>query len=135
MCAAFELKFVWPKLLQFLVFVLPDFLSDSDFLSFYFLVCMLAFMLVCEFLYILTLLISFSGFETRTITVSCPKDLSVGHLNIYHLANKVTDVNVFVHQSDILYIFDVSLTSVTRWLAFQIIQFCEETRMNLGIQG
>ena len=98
-------------------------------------VCMLAFMLVCEFLYILTLLISFSGFETRTITVSCPKDLSVGHLNIYHLANKVTDVNVFVHQSDILYIFDVSLTSVTRWLAFQIIQFCEETRMNLGIQG
>ena len=42
------------------------------------------------------------------MTVSCPKDLSVGHLNIYHLANKVTDVNVFVHQSDILHIFGVS---------------------------
>ena len=36
------------------------------------------------------------------------QDLSVGHLNIYHLANKVTDVNVFVHQSDILHIFGVS---------------------------
>ena len=42
------------------------------------------------------------------MTVSCPKDLSVGHLNVYHLANKVTDVNVFVHQSDILHIFGVS---------------------------
>ena len=42
------------------------------------------------------------------MTVSCPKDLSVWYLNIYHLANKATDVNVFVHQSDILHIFGVS---------------------------
>ena len=27
--------------------------------------------------------------------VSRPKDLSAGRSNIYHLANKVTDVNVF----------------------------------------
>ena len=67
----------------------------------------------------------FSGFVTRTMTVSCPKDLSVGHLNIYHLANKVTDLNVFVYQSDILHIFCVS--------EFQIIQSYEGTRMNLGI--
>ena len=39
----------------------------------------------------------FSGFETRIMTVSCPKDFSVEYL-----ANKVTDVIVFVHQSDIL---------------------------------
>ena len=50
----------------------------------------------------------------------------------------MTDVNVFVHQSDILHIFGVSesglpLTSMKRWLSFQIIQFCEGTRMNLGI--
>ena len=74
------------------------------------------------------------------MTVSCHKDLLVGHLNIYHLANKVTDVNVFVHQSDILHIFGVSesglpLTSMKRCLSFQIIQFCEGTQMNLGIQA
>ena len=75
------------------------------------------------------------------MTVSCPKDLSVGHLNIYHLANKVTDVNVFVHQSDILHFFfffflclNLGSDEVTRWLAFQIIQSHEGTRMNLGIQ-
>ena len=90
-----------------------------------------------DYIYILLILFYFSGFKTRTMIVSCPKDLSVGHLNIYHLANKVTDVNVFVYQSDILHIFGVSesLTSVTRWLAFQIIQSYEGTRMNLGIQG
>ena len=47
------------------------------------------------------------------MTVSCTKDLSVGHLNIYHLANKVTDVNVFVHQSDILHILGVSESRLT----------------------
>ena len=74
---------------------------------------MLAFMLFCEFLYTDPLFFSFSGFETRTMTVSCPNDLSVGHLNIYHLANKVTDVNVFVHQSDILHILGVSESRLT----------------------
>ena len=85
-------------------------LKALTFFRFIFHVCMLAFMLVCEFLYILItdpifififIFNFFSGFEIRTMTVSCPKELSVGHLNIYHLANKLTDVNVFVHQSDI----------------------------------
>ena len=51
------------------------------------------------------------------MTVSCPKDLSVGHLNIYPLANKVTDVNVFVHQSDILHIFGVSESRLTSYVS------------------
>ena len=73
------------------------------------------------------------------MTLSCPKDLSVGHLNIYHLANKVTYVNVFVHQTFYTFLvclnLGLPLTSVTRWLAFQIIQSYEGTRMNLGMQG
>ena len=71
------------------------------------------------------------------MTLSCPKDLSVGHLTIYHLANKVT--YVFVHQTFYTFLvclnLGLPLTSVTRWLAFQIIQSYEGTRMNLGIQG
>ena len=41
------------------------------------------------------------------------KDLSVGHLDIYHLANKVTDVNVFLSQSNVLHSFGVSETRLT----------------------
>ena len=63
----------------------------------------------------------FSGFETRIMTVSCPKDLSVGHLNVYHLANKVTDVNVFVHQSDILHIFGVSESRLTSYVSDEVV--------------
>ena len=75
-------------------------------------------MLVCEFLYYILITDPFfPGFETRTMTVSCPKDLSVGHLNVYHLANKVTDVNVFVHQSDILHIFGVSESRLTSYVS------------------
>ena len=55
------------------------------------------------------------------MTVSCPKDLSVGHLNIYHLANKVTDVNVFVHQSDILHIFGVSESRLTSYVSDEVV--------------
>ena len=63
----------------------------------------------------------FSGFEIKTMTASCPKDLSVRHLNIYHFANKVTHVNVFLSQSSFLHMFVVlnlglPLTSVTRCL-------------------
>ena len=55
------------------------------------------------------------------MTVSCPNDLSVGHLNIYHLANKVTDVNVFVHQSDILHIFGVSQSRLTFYVSDEVV--------------
>ena len=55
------------------------------------------------------------------MTVLCPKDLSVGHLNIYHLANKVTDVNVFVHQSDILHIFGVSESRLTSYVSDEVV--------------
>ena len=55
------------------------------------------------------------------MTVSCPKDLSVGHLNIYPLANKVTDVNVFVHQSDILHIFGVSESRFTSYVSDEVV--------------
>ena len=37
----------------------------------------------------------------------------MGHLNIYHLADKVTDVNMFLSQSNILRIFGVSETRLT----------------------
>ena len=53
--------------------------------------------------------------------MSCPKDLSVGHLNIYHLANKVTDVNVFVHQSDILHILGVSESRLTSYASDEVV--------------
>jgi len=100
---------------------------------------MIAFMLVCEFLYIL-ILFYFSGFETRTMTVSCPKDLSVGHLNIYHLANKVTDVNVLVHQTDILHIFGVSEFRLTFYVSDEVVSIpnysiLRRDAMNLDIQG
>ena len=55
------------------------------------------------------------------MTVSCPNDLSVGHLNIYHLANKVTDVNVFVHQSDILHILGVSESRLTSYVSDEVV--------------
>ena len=55
------------------------------------------------------------------MTVSCPKDLSVGHLNIYHLTNKVTDVNVFVHRSDILHIFGVSESRLTSYVSDEVV--------------
>ena len=55
------------------------------------------------------------------MTVSCPKDLSTGHLNIYHLANKVTDVNVFVHQSDILHIFGLSESKLTSYVSDEVV--------------
>ena len=55
------------------------------------------------------------------MTVSYPKDLSVGHLNIYHLADKVTDVNVFVHQSDILHIFGVSESRLTSYVSEEMV--------------
>ena len=55
------------------------------------------------------------------MTVSCPNDLSVGHLNIYHLANKVTDVNVFVHQSNILHIFGVSESMFTSYVSDEVV--------------
>ena len=55
------------------------------------------------------------------MTVSCPKDLSVGHLNIYHLANKVTNVNVFVHQSDSLHIFGVSESRLTSYVSDEVV--------------
>ena len=71
---------------------------------------------MCVYIYIL-ILFYFSGLETRTMTVFCPKDLSVGHLNIYHLANKVTDGNVFVHKSDILHIFGVSESRLTSYVS------------------
>ena len=41
------------------------------------------------------------------------KDLSVGCLNIYHLANKVNDLNVFLRQSNFLHIFGVCKTRLT----------------------
>ena len=41
------------------------------------------------------------------------RNLSVGRLNIYHLANKVTAVNAFLSQSNFLYIFGVSETRLT----------------------
>ena len=55
------------------------------------------------------------------MTVSCPNDLSVGHLNIYHLANKMTDVNVFVHQSDILHILGVSESRLTSYVSDEVV--------------
>ena len=55
------------------------------------------------------------------MTVSCPKDLSVWYLNIYHLANKATDVNVFVHQSDILHIFGVSESRLTSYVSDEVV--------------
>ena len=82
---------------------------------------MLAFMIVCEFLYIYTDPVLLFWIQTRTMTVSCPKDLSVGHLNIYHLANKVTDVNVFVHQSDISHIFGVSESRLTSYVSDEVV--------------
>ena len=85
---------------------------------------MLAFMLVCEFLYIyiyILILFHFFGFEIRTMTVSCLKDLSVGRLNIYHFANKVTDVNVFVHQSDIFHIFGVSESRLPSYVSDEVV--------------
>ena len=51
------------------------------------------------------------------MTVSCHKDLLVGHLNIYHLANKVTDVNVF----DILHIFGVSESRLTSYVSDEVV--------------
>lgn len=35
-------------------------------------------------------------------------DLTVGHLNVYHLENKVTDVNVFLDQTRICHIFGIT---------------------------
>ena len=55
------------------------------------------------------------------MTVSCPNDLSVGHLNIYHLADKVTDVNVFVHQSNMLHIFGVSESRLTSYFSDELV--------------
>ena len=55
------------------------------------------------------------------MTVSCHKDLLVGHLNIYHLANKVTNVNVFVHQSDSLHIFGVSESRLTSYVSDEVV--------------
>ena len=94
-------------------------LKGLTFFPFRFLVCMLAFMLVCEFLYIYTDPILLFWIEIRTIPVSCLKDLLVGHLNIDHLANKVTDVNVFVHQS--FYIFLVSESMFTSYVSDEVV--------------
>ena len=57
--------------------------------------------------------------EIRTIPVSCLKDLSVRHLNIDHLANEVTDVNVFVHQS--FYTFLVSESMFTSYVSDEVV--------------
>ena len=73
------------------------------------------------YMYILLILFYFSGFKTRTMIVSCPKDLSVGHLYTYHLANKVTDVNVFVHQSDILHIYGLSESRLTSYVSDEVV--------------
>ena len=76
------------------------------------------------------------------MTVSCPKDLSAGRSNIYHLANKVTAVNVFCKSVKHFTMFVclnlglLPLTSVVSdkvfSLAFQTTQLCEETRMGLA---
>ena len=45
--------------------------------------------------------------------VAHTKDLSVGHLNIYHVTNKVNNASVFLSQSNFLHIFGVSETRLT----------------------
>lgn len=40
-----------------------------------------------------------------------PKELSVGHLNIHHLANKVIDLNAFLSQSDFLCVSETRLSA------------------------
>ena len=49
----------------------------------------------------------------RVMYVAHTKDLSVGHLNIYHVTNKVNNANVFLSQSNFLHIFGVSETRLT----------------------
>lgn len=49
------------------------------------------------------------------------KDLSVGHLNVYHLANKVPDVNVFLSQLNFLHIFGVSESRLTSVVSDEVL--------------
>ena len=70
--------------------------------------------------------------------MSCLKDLSVRHLNIDHLANEVTDVNVFVHQS--FYTFLVSESMFTSYVSDEVVSIpnysiLRRDAMNLDIQG
>ena len=147
MCAAFELNLVWPKLLQFLVFVLPvlpDYWS-SDFVSFYFLVCMLAFTLVCEFLYIL-ILFFFSFFlfffwirnQNNDCRVTRTFQLGTWIFTTWRTKWRMwmySFINQTIYTFLVCLNLGLPLTSVTRWLAFQIIQSYEGTRVNLGMQG
>ena len=77
--------------------------------------------------------------------VSRPKDLSAGRSNIYHLANKVTDVNVFCKSAKhfthvcvsefrlkLGFVITTYISDKVLSLAFQTTQFCEETRMGLA---
>ena len=74
------------------------------------------------------------------MTVSCPKDLSAGRSNIYHLANKVTAVNVFCKSvKHFTHVCGSEFRLITSYvsdkvfsLAFQTTQLCEETRMGLA---
>ena len=133
MCAAFELKLVWPILLQILVFVLlvlPEYwkLWLSSF----------SFSCVYASFYAIVILFYFSGSKSEQYLCRVSRTFQLGTwiLITWRTKWRMWMYSYINHFTNFWCLnLCLPLTSVTRWLAFQIIQFCEGTRMNLDIQG